>query len=95
MDRHEQYRAHVAHSLDAHPWARVIKASDFTDNGVGLIYTLSHRQTPLARKYRPVVDILRGLIARPDTPLTAEVKEHILEQLDRAEERFDAILGSP
>ena len=38
-DRHEQYRAHVAESLAANPWARVIKASDFTDNGVGLIHT--------------------------------------------------------
>jgi (p)ppGpp synthase/HD superfamily hydrolase len=94
VDRHEQYRAHVAESLHAHPWARVIKASDFTDNGVGLIYTLAHRQTRLARKYRPLVDVLRELIARPDTPLTDEVKEHILGQLDRAEERFDAILGS-
>jgi hypothetical protein len=93
LDRHEQYRAHVAESLEANPWARVIKASDFTDNGVGLIYTLSHRQTPLARKYRPVVDVLRDLVARPDTPLADDVKEHILDQLDRAEERFDAILG--
>ena len=39
IDRHEQYRAHVAASLAASPWARVIKASDFTDNGVGLIHT--------------------------------------------------------
>jgi hypothetical protein len=30
-DEHEQYREHVAASLRANPWARVIKASDFTD----------------------------------------------------------------
>jgi hypothetical protein len=30
-DEHEQYREHVAASLLASPWARVIKASDFTD----------------------------------------------------------------
>jgi (p)ppGpp synthase/HD superfamily hydrolase len=36
---HEQYREHVAASLEANPWARVIKASDFTDNAVGLIHT--------------------------------------------------------
>ena len=30
-DKHEQYREHVAASLLASPWARVIKASDFTD----------------------------------------------------------------
>ena len=39
VDRDQQYRAHVADSLAASPWARVIKASDFTDNGVGLIHT--------------------------------------------------------
>ena len=42
-DRHEQYREHVAASLDRSPWARVIKASDFTDNGVGLIHTTGPR----------------------------------------------------
>ena len=40
-DRHQQYREHVAVSLQASPWARVIKVSDFTDNGVGLIHTTS------------------------------------------------------
>jgi hypothetical protein len=30
-DEHEQYREHVAASLLVSPWARVIKASDFTD----------------------------------------------------------------
>ena len=30
-DRDEQYRAHVTDSLTRNPWARVIKASDFTD----------------------------------------------------------------
>ena len=29
--RHQQYRAHVTASLQASPWARVIKVSDFTD----------------------------------------------------------------
>lgn len=38
-DGNEQYRAHVAASLDASPRARVIKVSDFTDNGVGVIHT--------------------------------------------------------
>src|SRR6201996_4768820 len=33
-DTHEQYREHVADSLRRDPWARIIKASDFTDNGV-------------------------------------------------------------
>jgi hypothetical protein len=32
-DQDEQYREHVADSLRDNPWARIIKASDFTDNG--------------------------------------------------------------
>jgi hypothetical protein len=91
-DEHEQYREHVADSLQRSPWARVIKASDFTDNGVGLIHTTGPRLRKLAGKYAPLVPILRELIARPDTPLDAEVKEHILAQLDRAEDRFAAVL---
>jgi hypothetical protein len=43
-------------------------------------------------KYAPLVPILRDLIARPDTPLDAAAKEHILAQLDRAEGRFAAVL---
>jgi (p)ppGpp synthase/HD superfamily hydrolase len=94
VNRHEQYREHVAHSLNAHPWARVIKASDFTDNGVGLIYTLPHRQNTLARKYRPLVPVLKELVGRADTPLADDVKAHIQTQLDLAGRRMDAILGA-
>jgi HD domain-containing protein len=90
-DRHEQYREHVAASLEASPWARVIKASDFTDNGVGLIHTTGPKLDRLAAKYAPLVPVLRGLIARPETPLSDDVKQHILGQLDRAAERFAAI----
>jgi (p)ppGpp synthase/HD superfamily hydrolase len=92
-DRYEQYRQHVAESLEANPWARVIKVSDFTDNGVGLMHSLPSRYKPLAAKYSPLVPVLRQLIARPDTPLSDAVKVHIYSQLDAAQERFDAILG--
>jgi hypothetical protein len=34
------------------------------------------------------------MVTRPDTPLSDAVKLYISEQLDVAEERFDAILGS-
>jgi hypothetical protein len=91
-DAHEQYREHVADSLQRHPWARVIKASDFTDNGVGLIHTSGPRLHKLAGKYAPLVPILRELISRPDTPLEDAARQHILAQLDRAEERFAALL---
>jgi (p)ppGpp synthase/HD superfamily hydrolase len=91
-DRFEQYREHVAESLEANPWARIIKVSDFTDNGVGLIHTDPSRHVRLATKYAPLVPVFRDLIARSDTPLSEDVKQHILGQLDSAEERFDAIL---
>jgi len=92
-DQDEQYREHVADSLRDNPWARIIKASDFTDNGVGLIHTTGPRLYRLAGKYAPLVPVLRELIARPDTPLDAAAKEHILAQLDRAADRFAALRG--
>ncbi|WBB68155.1 HD domain-containing protein [Micromonospora sp. WMMD812] len=94
-DRNEQYREHVAVSLDREPWARVIKVSDFTDNGVGVIHTVGPKVESSARKYRPLVPVFRELVTRPDTPLSAPVKRHILAQLDLAEERFAAILDQP
>jgi hypothetical protein len=93
-DAHEQYREHVADSLRSSPWARAIKASDFTDNGAGLIHSTGARLGRLAGKYAPLVPVLRELIERPDTPLDAAAKEHILAQLDRAAERFAALLPS-
>jgi len=91
VDRDEQYRAHVADSLAASPWARVIKASDFTDNGVGLIHTSGPKAARLARKYAPLVPVLASLIARPDTPLAPPVKARILGQFVAAQERFAVI----
>jgi hypothetical protein len=91
-DAHEQYREHVADSLRRYPWARVIKASDFTDNGVGLIHTSGPRLVTLAGKYAPLVPVLREIISLPDTPLSPEARQRILTQLDRAEERFAAVL---
>ncbi len=92
-DAYEQYREHVADSLRDCPWARVIKVSDFTDNGAGLIHTTGPRLQVLAGKYAPLVPVLAELVARPDTPLSAAAKEHILAQLDRAAARFAAVLG--
>jgi hypothetical protein len=91
---HEQYREHVAESLARCPWARVIKASDFADNGAGLIHVSGPRLRRLADKYAPMVPLLRELIARPDTPLDAPARQHILSQLDRAAERFAAVRGA-
>jgi (p)ppGpp synthase/HD superfamily hydrolase len=94
-DRLEQYREHVATSLAATPWARVIKASDFTDNGVGVIHSAPDKAYRSAAKYAPLVPVLRELVGRPDTPLRNDVKQHIFDQLDLARERFDAILAAP
>ena len=90
-DEHEQYREHVIASLAATPWARVIKASDFTDNAVGIIHITGPKLARLARKYGPLVPALRELILRPDTPLEANVKDMIAAQLDAAQERFTVI----
>jgi hypothetical protein len=65
--------------------------SDFTDNAVGLIHTTGPKLSKLARKYRPLVPVLRELILRPDTPLDLDVKQMIAGQLDNAEDRFAAI----
>jgi HD domain len=90
-DEYEQYREHVLASLAASPWARVIKASDFSDNAVGIIYATGPKLSKLADKYGPLASPLRELILRPDTPLEAGVKDMIAAQLDAARERFAAI----
>ena len=94
QDAHQQYREHVAASLAASPWARIIKVSDFTDNGVGLIHTTGPKLGKLASKYAPLIPVLRDLIARPDTPLDDQAKQHILGQLDLAAQRLSAIQSS-
>ncbi len=91
-DRNEQYVTHVRQSLDRDPWARVIKVSDFTDNGVGVIHTTGEKAQRSAAKYRPLVATFREMIGRPDTPLSGAARSHIQDQLDLAEERFAAIL---
>jgi hypothetical protein len=90
-DKHQQYRENVLAALAAVPWARVIKASDFTDNAVGIIHATGPKLAKLAGKYAPLVPALRALILRPDTPLEADVKDLIARQLDAAQERFAAI----
>ena len=90
-DRHEQYREHVITSLEANPAARVIKASDMTDNAVGLIHTTGPRIAKLARKYGPLLPAVRDLILRPDTPLAPDVKDRIAAQFSAAMTRVAAI----
>jgi hypothetical protein len=47
-----------------------------------------------AAKYAPLVPALRELVVRADTPLSGEVRRHILDQLELAELRFAAILAA-
>jgi hypothetical protein len=46
----EQYREYVAVSLQACPETRIVKVSDFVDNGVGLIHTTGPKLRLLADK---------------------------------------------
>jgi len=71
----------------------VIKLSDFTDNGVGIIHTTGPKVRKAATKYAPLVPQLRDFARRADTPLDDAAKAHIDHQLDVAESRFRAILG--
>jgi (p)ppGpp synthase/HD superfamily hydrolase len=93
-DADEQYREHVRDALTAEPWARVVKLSDFTDNGVGVLYAVGPKVERAARKYTPLVPVMRDFVARDDTPLDPDVKQRISRQLDLAASRFAAILGS-
>ena len=93
-DKDSQYREHVVDSLAACPWARVIKLSDFTDNGVGVIHTAGEKAVRLAHKYAPLVPALADLTVRSDTPLADDVKTRILVQLGSATNRFDAIIAA-
>jgi hypothetical protein len=94
VDRILQYIGHLATALDREPWARVLKLSDFTDNGVGIIHTIGPKAQRSARKYTGAVPVLRELLTRPDTPLEPAVKDHIHQQLDLADQRFAAILAA-
>ena len=94
VDRIRQYLDHLATALTDNPWARVVKLSDFTDNGVGIIHTIGAKVKRSARKYTGVLPILRELLDRPDTPLEPCVKDHIRRQLDLADQRFTAILAA-
>lgn len=92
-ERQELYRVHVAESLEREPWARVIKLSDFTDNGVGIMWTLTHAKAKrLAAKYAPLLPQMLDFAQRADTPLDFEAKSRIVGQLKNAEKNFAAIL---
>jgi (p)ppGpp synthase/HD superfamily hydrolase len=93
--RQELYRAHVVESLEAQPWARVVKLSDFTDNGVGIMWTVTpDKARRSAAKYAPLVPALIDFARRPDTPLDFEAKTRIVGQLKSAQKYFAAVLDT-
>lgn len=61
-------------------------------SGVGLFHTTGPMIERLARKYAPLVPVLRELIVRADTPLNDSAKARITAQLDQAARRFAAVL---
>lgn len=93
VDRHKQYLRHLELALAHEPWARVIKASDLTDNGTGVPYTTPEKARYSAGKYGPLLPMLRRAVMLPDTPLAADVKQHICGQIDLTHKRFTAILA--
>lgn len=92
-DKHEQYREHVAESLDGSPWARVIKVSDI--DAVGLFHITQPSLPRCAGKYRPLLPALRDLVLRADTPLEGDVKRMIAREFDKAGDRLAAICDGP
>ncbi len=64
-----------------------------TDNAIGLFHTTGPKLPKLARKYRPLVQPLRELVLRLDTPLDHDVKHMIAGKLNSAEDRLAAICG--
>jgi (p)ppGpp synthase/HD superfamily hydrolase len=85
-ERRERYRAHVVASLDREPWARVIKLSDFADNGPRVAATVTDpdRRKHLRAKYLPLIPHLVEFTTRDDTPLDTLARAKILAMLTQA-----------
>jgi (p)ppGpp synthase/HD superfamily hydrolase len=80
------YLAHVVTSLDTEPAARVIKLSDFADNGARVAATVTDpdRRAHLSAKYLPLIPHLADFTTRDDTPLDSLAREKILDMLNQA-----------
>jgi (p)ppGpp synthase/HD superfamily hydrolase len=80
------YLEHVVTSLDQDPFARVIKLSDFADNGPRVNATITDpgRRDHLRAKYLPLIPYLTDFTMRDDTPLDSLAREKVLDMLNQA-----------
>ena len=90
-DRLEQYWEHVPRLLKGDPKAAIIKISDFIDNAAGLIYAPSDATEYRATRYLPVIDSFKEAVMRPDVPLADDIRQKLLEQLEKTRERLIAL----
>lgn len=88
----DHFRDHILTKIAPVPRARVIKTSDFTDNGVGIHYSPPNKAESVAPKYLLAIPIFRAFTVWPDTPLSPDVRNHILRQLDLGEQRMRAVI---
>lgn len=94
-DAHSQYLEHLRMlAQSGEPRLVILKISDFTDNATGLIYTTGPKVPRLARKYYPVIPVLRKALGRSDLPLSLAAVEHIESQLDLTEERLTQLMAA-
>lgn len=92
-DMKEQYFEHLEELVTTgEPGAIIIKLSDFTDNATGINYSKGPKLIHWAKKYLPVVPLLKHALQRDDLPLKPEIKNYIEGQLDLTEERLTEIL---
>jgi (p)ppGpp synthase/HD superfamily hydrolase len=92
-DKLEQYHEHVRELLsNGNPKAKIIKASDFTDNALGLKYlikdthNLPESVTYRAQRYLPIVGDFEEAFKTEGLPISETVRQHILEQLNKTKE---------
>jgi len=89
----DEYDAHVRQNLLDEPDAVPIKISDFTDNAVGIFWTVGEeKKIKLAGKYLPLVDFYRDLITSGHYQFNDIAKAKILKQLNDGEMRMRDIL---
>lgn len=93
-DRLKEYQEHVAAVLKTNRRARILKISDFIDNGGGAKYLPKDRAIYCAYKYLPLVPIFKQMITKLDTPLLENIRQYILDQIDEVEQYLQGILPS-